>query len=69
MNNFSFKIVFLFVYIFTTAILCAQIPAPGDAGIGSGVSVPLDSGLLTALVGLGTVVCSYLKSKKNKGKT
>ncbi len=62
------RINILFVLLMLAVISVAQ-PGPGDPGyIAPGVAVPLDGGLLIALLAGATVAISSFRKKKNKDK-
>lgn len=62
------RINIIFVLLMLTVIVLGQ-PWPGDGGsIGGGVAVPLDGGVLIALLAGATVAISSFRKKKNKDK-
>ena len=60
------RINIIFVLLMLVIVVFAQ-PKPGD-GISCGVAVPLDGGVLIALLAGATVAISSFRKKKNKDK-
>lgn len=59
----------LILALIMIALLSFAQPGPGDPGyIGGGAAVPLDGGLLIALLAGATVAISSFRKKKNKDK-
>lgn len=62
------RISIIFVLLMITVFTFAQ-SGPGDPGfVGGGVAVPLDGGVLIALLAGATVAISSFRKKKNKDK-
>ena len=60
-------IVLLAVTVFAIAQVIAQV-VPGDPGSGGGSSVPLDGGILLALLAAGGIGASLFSKSKKKEK-
>lgn len=64
------RIILLVTFIFVSVLQVYSTlpPDPGQTGPGPGVPVPLDGGLLIALVAGGSIAALFLKKDKKKDK-